>query len=131
MSALKRASSLPKPPTSLAATAIIADTATLVGTHCITIRDHTVIHPRANLSSVHGPLTIGNACIVSERAHVGLQSQSQDQPEGVELEDSVVVEINAVVEAAKVGLGSVIEVGAVIGKGAILGKVLSVPIHID
>jgi dynactin-6 len=101
----------------------ISDLALLVGTKLITIRSDTVIHPRAKLISSYAPVTIGKACILSERSAVGLQSPSSDQPEGVVVEDCVVVEVGAIVEAKRVGEGSIIEINARVGKGAVIGKV--------
>jgi len=68
-------------------------------------------------------VTVGNACILSERSAVGLQSPSDDQPEGVVIEDYVVIEVGAIVEAKYVGEGSIIEINARVGKGAVIGKV--------
>jgi dynactin-6 len=113
----------PKPPTSLASSITIAETASLTGTQRITIRDTTIIHPRSKLISVYGPVTIGAGCIVSERCQVGLQSPSTTQSEGVVLGDHVVLEVGAVVEAKSVGEGSLIEINARVGKGTVLGKV--------
>jgi dynactin-6 len=127
MSSSKRVSSAlpaPKPPTSLALTCIVPELASLTGTKPISIRDHTVIHPRAKLISAYGPITIGSTCIISERSTVGLQSLPHaSQLEGVVLKDYVVVEVGAVVEARSVGEGSVIEINAKVGNGAVIGKV--------
>jgi len=65
---------------------------------------------------------VGNACILSERSIVGLQSPSNDQPDGVVIEDCVVIEVGAIVEAKRVGEGSIVEINARIGKGAVIGK---------
>jgi dynactin 6 len=127
MSSSKRVSTAPaapKPPTSIASTCVVPDLASLAGTKPISIRDHTVIHPRAKLTSVYGPVTIGSTCIIGERSIIGLQSPSDaSQPDGVVLKDYVVVEVGAVVEAKSVGEGTVIEINAKVGKGAVIGKV--------
>lgn len=126
MSTTKRsttASAAPKPPISFAPAISISDSASLVGTMLITIRSDTVIHPRAKVISSFAPVTVGNACILSERSAVGLQSPSDDQPEGVVIEDYVVIEVGAIVEAKYVGEGSIIEINARVGKGAVIGKV--------
>ena len=68
-------------------------------------------------------MTIGKACILSERSAVGLQSLSNDQTEGVVIEDCVVIEVGAIVEAKRVGEGSIIEINARVGKGAVIGRV--------
>lgn len=41
------------------------------GTHGITLGEHVLIHPGAQLVSVHGPTTIDDKCIVSEKCVVG------------------------------------------------------------
>lgn len=126
MSTTKRsatAPAAPKPPISLAPAISISDSASLVGTKLITIQSDTVIHPRAKLISSYAPVTVGKACILSERSAVGLQSLSNDQLEGVVIEDCVVVEVGAIVEAKRVGEGSIIEINARVGKGAVIGKV--------
>jgi dynactin 6 len=81
------------------------------------------MHPRAKLISSYAPVTVGKACILSERCAVGLQSASNDQLEGVLIEDYVVVEVGAIVEAKRVGEGSIIEINARVSKGAVIGKV--------
>lgn len=123
MSSSKKAHSAPKPPTSLSETVTISDSASLAGTKLIKIGDGSVIHPRAKLISAYAPVTIGNTTIISERASIGLLGPSDDQQEGVIIENGVVIEVGAVVEAKMIGSGCLIEVNATIGKGAVLGKV--------
>jgi len=124
----KRSSTVPagpKPPTSLASTVVISDSATLIGKHLITIRDNTIVHPRTRLISTHGPITIGSTCIISERSVIGLQSQTLNtQPnwEGTDIGNGVIIEVGATVEARRIGEGCVIEINAKVGKGAVLGK---------
>ena len=114
----------PKPPTSLSSMLVIADNASLTGTHLITLGSNTVVHPRTKLSSGFAPIQIGSSCIICERSSIGLQSApSEDEKEGVVIENGVIVEVGATVEAKRIGEGSVIEVNARIGKGAIIGKV--------
>lgn len=114
----------PKPPTFLASSLIIADQASLTGTHLITLGSNTVVHPRAKLNSTYASITIGNNCILSERSIIGLQSEaSGKENEGVLIENGVVVEVGATVEAMSIGEGCLIEINARIGKGAVLGKV--------
>jgi len=126
MSSNKRSSLLPagpKPPTSLSSSITIADHASLTGTHLITIKSQSVIHPRSKLVSTYAPITIGPQCIISERSTIGYQSPPSDtQGAGVIIENGVVVEVGAVVEAKRIGEGCVIEVNAKIGKGAVLGR---------
>jgi dynactin 6 len=115
----------PKPPTTLASTLIIAEHASLTGTHLIALGANTAIHPRTKLISTFASITVGSNCIISERSIVGLQSEPENEveSEGVVIEDGVVVEVGAAVEARSVGLGTLVEVGAKIGKGAVVGRV--------
>jgi len=126
MSTSKRSSgmpSAPKPPTSLAPSLVIADLASLTGTHLITLGAKSVVHPRGRLNSTYAPITVGSNCILSERSSIGFQSPPlTDQEQGVVIGDFVVIESGAVIEAKKIGDGSLIEVNAKIGKGAVLGK---------
>ncbi|RFU28863.1 hypothetical protein B7463_g7499, partial [Scytalidium lignicola] len=115
--------SAPKPPTLLATSLVIADLASLIGTHLITLGSKSVVHPRGRLNSTYAPITVGSNCILSERSSIGLQSPpTVDQEQGVVIGDFVVVESGAVVEAKKIGDGSLIEINAKVGKGAVLGK---------
>ncbi|KAI9678803.1 MAG: hypothetical protein M1817_005862 [Caeruleum heppii] len=119
-----------KPPTSLSPNIVIHDIASLVGTHRVTIGQHSVLHPRAKIISTHAPVTIGESCEIGEKSSVGVETDGgEDTDEGVLgegqgtlLEDYVTVEPGAVVEAARVGEGTVIEVNARVGRGAIVGK---------
>ena len=119
------ASSLPKPPATLAPTATIADTAVLTGKHPVTVQAGTILHPRARLVSTHGPVTVGEGCVVSERAIVGVAPpEAGAEVAATVLRRDVVLEPAAVVEAgAQVGEGSVLEAGSRVGAGAVLGKV--------
>ena len=119
------ASSLPKPPATLAPTATIADTAVLTGKHPVIIQAEAVLHPRARLVSTHGPVTVGEGCIVSERGVVGAAPpEATADLAATTLGRDVVLEPAAVVEAgAQVGEGSMLEAGSRVGAGAVLGKV--------
>jgi len=57
-----------KPPVELPSTTHLDPGAYVRGTDAITLGDHTLVHPRAQLISVHGPLSIGDHCIISEKA---------------------------------------------------------------
>ena len=125
-------SQLPKAPTALSPTCVIADTVVLTGAHLITISANVIIHPRARINSTYGPVTIDEGCIVSEKALIGLtsaaetdsnNSNSEPPTVGVVLEPDVVVEPAAVVEGSKIGQGSTLEAGSRVGAGAILGQV--------
>lgn len=114
----------PKPPTSLASSLIIAEHASLTGTHLITLGSNTVVHPRARFSSAHAPINVGSSCIICERSSIGFQSEAAaNERQGVVIENGVVIEVGALVEAKTVGEGTIIEVQAKIGKGAVLGRV--------
>ena len=114
----------PKTPTSLHSSIVIADNASMTGTNLVTLGPNTVIHPRARINSLFGPVTVGSTCIVSERCQIGLQSPPLlEQKDGVVIEKGVLIEVGAVVEAKHIGEGSVIEINAKVGKGAVVGKV--------
>lgn len=114
----------PKPPTSFSSNITIADHASLIGTNLITIRGHTILHPRTKLNSSFAPITIGTQCVIGERCSIGmLHFPSDEQAQGVVLENGVIIETGAIVEAKLVGQASIIEINAKIGRGAIIGKV--------
>ena len=117
-------SQLPKAPTSIAPTCVIADTAVLTGIHLITISANAILHPRARINSTHGPVTIGEGCIVSEKTSIGFLSPTEeDGPLGMILENDVVVEPAAVVEGRTIGQGTTLEAGSKVCAGAVIGKV--------
>ena len=41
------------------------------GTHAVALGDNILIHPRAQLIAIHGPLSIGDGCIISEKCIIG------------------------------------------------------------
>jgi dynactin-6 len=134
--ATKRASTVPvqKPPTKLDPKAIVSESASLTGKYLISIAQNAVIHPRSKLSSAAGPITIGENCIVNERALLGidlkalkLESPGTVPEPGasvVELGSGVCIEIGCVIEAAYIGEGTVVEAGARLRRGCKIGKVL-------
>ncbi|KAK4695511.1 hypothetical protein P7C71_g2255, partial [Lecanoromycetidae sp. Uapishka_2] len=117
------------PPLQSTPTTLLSASATLTGSFPITLGANSIIQIRTHLSSTHGFLTIGEACIISERSSIGLLSppyESSDnslQPAvaGTTLGPAVLVESGAVVEATSVGPYTIIESGARIGKGAKVG----------
>ncbi|CAN8098277.1 unnamed protein product [Discula destructiva] len=126
----------PKAPVRFSSTATVADSAILTGTHTITLRTESLVHPRAKLDAATGPVDIGKRCIVQERTHVGVASASASasashpsqppaspSPIGVTLGDYVTVQACAILEAGGtiVGEGSVVGVGAWVGRGAVIG----------
>lgn len=123
----------PKPPVRFSSTAIIADSAILTGTHTITLRTESLVHPRAKLDAALGPVDVGKRAIVQERTHVGCAPATVEAgvgtSGGVTLGDYVTIQACAVVEAGGtvVGEGSVVGVGAMVGRGAVIGDVFSRP----
>lgn len=111
----------PKAPLSLPSHITLSDLASLSGTQLITLKSHTVIHPRVKLLSTYCPLNIGQTCIISERSIIGLTSPSPSQ-DSVTLADSVIVEIGATVEGISIGEGTIIETHAHIHPGARVGR---------
>src|SRR5690606_21850278 len=75
----------------------LSDSLVLTGTFPITLGPYTFLHPRARLSSVHGPITVGAHCIISEKACI-----TATTPAGVKLGDYVVVETAGRVEGGEV-----------------------------
>ncbi len=114
-------STAPKPPLNLSSSITLSDAASLVGTHPITLKSYTVIHPRSKLLSTNGSITIGQTCIISERASIGLLSHQKDQG-SVILGDSVIVEVGATIEGVSIGEGTVVDVNAHIHPGVVIGK---------
>lgn len=119
---------LPAPPIARSQQALIHENASLAGTHPITVGADAIIQPRAKIISSHGPVTIGDGCVVAERAVIGLGSSlgtEKDKSWGGEviLGNGVIVESGAVVEGKMVGEGTIVEVGAVVGRGSVVGKV--------
>ena len=124
------ASAIPKAPLTLPSQITLSDLASITGTRQITLKSHTVIHPRAKLVSAYGTVTIGQTCIVSERCSIGLLSLSNSQ-DGVQLADSVIVEVRATVEGITIGEGTVVETNAHIHPGAIVGRFCRIGAHCE
>lgn len=60
-----------KPPVTLHPTAHLDPGAYVRGTHAITISSDVLIHPRAHLISLHGPLFIDSGTIINEKTLIG------------------------------------------------------------
>lgn len=105
-------------------TTLVSASASCAGTHLITLGSKAIVQLRARLTSTYGPIGVGEGCIISERASIGLLSPPQNEKEaaGVTLSPGVLVETCAVVEGASVGAYTIIESGAKIGKGAVVGS---------
>lgn len=110
------------PPTAIHPTAVVSTTASLKGTQPVGVGANSIVQPRAKIISTHGPVTIGEGCIIAERAVLGLQSKASVDGNGVLLGNGVVIESGATVEGS-LEEGSLVEVGAVVGKGSVVGKV--------
>ncbi|KIW78630.1 hypothetical protein Z517_08468 [Fonsecaea pedrosoi CBS 271.37] len=65
-----------RPPVTLGQTTHLDPGAYIRGTHAIAAGEHTLVHPRAQLVAVHGPLFIGDKCIISEKCIIGGPVQS-------------------------------------------------------
>ncbi|KAI4095948.1 MAG: hypothetical protein LQ344_001329 [Seirophora lacunosa] len=97
--------------------------------HPLTLHPNAYIHLRAHLDTTHCAVTIGESCIVSEKAVVGSVSSTAEPPsqgdeiqlkqeekekeeEVIMLGNHVVLESKSIVEAgARVGAGTVVEIG--------------------
>ena len=110
------------PPTTVHPTSVVSNAASLKGTQPLSVGANSIIQPRAKLISTHGPVTIGERCIIAERAVLGLQSKAIVDGNGVVLGNGVVIESGATVEGS-LEEGSLVEVGAMVGKGSVVGKV--------
>ena len=60
-----------KPPVTLPPSTHLDSGAYVRGTHAITLGEHNLIHARAHLVAIHGPLIISERCIISEKCIVG------------------------------------------------------------
>lgn len=122
----------PKPPVRFSSSLTIAESAVLSGSHIIQIRSESVVHPRAKIESLAGPIDIGRRCIVHERTHIGAPGErgkytGAEGANAVTILDYCTVEVAATVEAGGtvIGEGTVVGVGSRVGSGAVIGKVRS------
>ena len=123
------ASKVSGPPLVSHSTALVSASATLTGSHQITLGPNAIIQLRSHLSSTLGPIDISEDCIIDERASVGLLSPSFPRSQtdnglilGVSLGRSVLIGPGATVEATSIGDFTVVETGAKIGRGAVIGR---------
>lgn len=100
----------------------------MTGTHPISLGAKSIVQIRAHLSSTYGPLTIGEACIISERTSIGLLSRPTRDLDGslvpftgTTLGPAVLIESGAVVEATSIGAYTIIESGAKVGSQVRVG----------
>ena len=118
----------PKPPVKFSSSITIADAAVLTGSNEILISSESVIHPRAKIDSLGGPINIGRRCIVHERTVVGAPVDGAiPTGHGVTMGDYVTVEVGSVIETGGTVIGddSIIGVACRIGTGATIGRVRS------
>ncbi|KAJ5679823.1 hypothetical protein N7462_008067 [Penicillium macrosclerotiorum] len=66
----------PKAPLKADPSATIADTVVFQGTYPVTIGAGTIIHPRARFYAYEGPISIGDGCVISEKAVIGASPSS-------------------------------------------------------
>lgn len=62
---------------------LLSPQASLSGTHPITLGASAVIQVRARVVAIHGPVTIGEGCIISERASIGILTGADGDDGGV------------------------------------------------
>ena len=113
----------PTPPLTTTPTTLISASASCTGTHPITLGSKTILQLRTRLTSTYGPICIGDGCIISERASIGLLSppQNEEEAKGVTLSPGVLIETCVVIEGASIGPYTIIEAGAKIRKGTVIG----------
>ena len=110
-----------RPPCQIDLKAIISEKAIIVGIHLVTIKANAVLHPYAKIDSTHGPIIIGDSCIVSERAVI--QAPSGSPPSGVQIGDHVTIETSAVVQSSVVGQVTTVGAFATLEPASHIGNV--------
>ncbi|KIW73305.1 hypothetical protein PV04_01436 [Phialophora macrospora] len=60
-----------RPPVTLGQNTHLDPGAYVRGTHAITLGEHVLVHPRAQLVAIHGPLSVNDKCIISEKCVIG------------------------------------------------------------
>ncbi|EXJ64271.1 hypothetical protein A1O7_00607 [Cladophialophora yegresii CBS 114405] len=60
-----------RPPVTLGQSTHLDPGAYVRGTHAITLGEHILVHPRAQLIAIHGPLSVSDKCIISEKCVIG------------------------------------------------------------
>ena len=114
-------SKAPAPETKVGHYCLVHPTATIAGTHPITIGSKAVIQLRCRLDSTHGPITIGAHTTVAERASIICPTASSGADSLISIGDGVIIETGATVLASTIGDYTIIEVGAEVGEGAVIG----------
>ena len=151
----RRTSSGPKPPATIHPTVVVGAHAHLTGYHPVTIGARVVIHPYARVSSLKGPIMIGDEVVISERVCIGTRMSdtaaaaaaaiasatadagADDAGRGEEdkelksicIERGVTIEGDVVIEEeSSIGEGTIIEMYAKVGRGCVVGKVTFRPL---
>lgn len=128
---LSNAVTTTRPPLEIHPTAHLDPQAYIQGTFTITLGANVVIHPRARLVSIHGPLTIRAGTVILERCVIGgpAPDPKEPLPSPPEAPVNTVIGQNVLLQAsAEVQAGTVlddaclIEPRAVIKKGVDIGK---------
>ena len=119
---MSRAAKPTGPLAALHPTAAFSKNALVTGVYPITVGANSIIQLRAKLSSAHGPITIGEGCIIAERVVLGFRSKAGVDSKGIVLGNGVVIQSGARVEGS-LGEGTVVEPGAVVENGGVAGKV--------
>ena len=104
-------------PLKVAPTTLISASAACTGSYMITPGSKTIVERHACLTSNHGPVGIGDGCIISERAFIGLLEPPQNEKEV----EGWMLPPGALIEGASIGAYTINEAGAKIGKGTVIG----------
>jgi len=84
----------------------------------VKIGKRVVVHPSCTIRALHGPVTIGDGCVLEELSVV---ETSEACPE-VDIGGGTHVRVGAVVQGAKVKDYAMLEVMAQVGEGCIVGS---------
>lgn len=129
-------SSSSRPPVTLAQTTHLDPGAYVRGTHAITVGEHSLIHPRAQLVAVRGPISIGERCIISEKCVIGGPVQNSAASTTPSLENSQPSPALAQSEATEqdplkttIGSNVYIQANAQIHVGAIIQDAVLIEAH--
>lgn len=113
-------------------TAIVADRANIGGNYPITIDARAIVHPFARLDSSAGPIEIGEAAVVWEKAMVGatpvptpnapaIATQNSEPKRTIIGAFASIHPHSTVYSGSTIGVHASVEVSAIVGARAILG----------
>eukprot|EP00941_MAST-03F_sp_MAST-3F-sp1_P002498 g2498.t1 len=88
------------------------------GTHSITIGQGTVVHPKAVLRALKGPIIIGETNIIEERVEI-VNNNENGTP--LQIGNFNILEVGSRCQSSVVGNCNVFEVNSVIGPRAVVG----------